>query len=61
MGLKVPNDVAVVGFSNSRRSSYMEPTLSTLDQNPIKIGTLAAKLLFDQIQGKPGFGETKKL
>lgn len=61
MGLKVPQDVAVVGFSNSRRSSYMEPTLSTTDQNPIKIGTLAAKLLFDQIQGKPGYGETKEI
>lgn len=60
-GLKVPEDVSVVGFSNSRRSNYMEPTLSTLDQNPMKIGTLAAKLLFDQIQGKPGFGETKEI
>ncbi|MCQ2374726.1 MAG: LacI family transcriptional regulator [Salinivirgaceae bacterium] len=52
-GLSIPDDVAVVGFSNSRRSSYMEPALSTLDQNPLKIGILAAKLLFDQIEGKP--------
>ena len=60
-GLKIPEDVAIVGFSNSRRSSYIEPTLSTLDQNPMKIGVLAAKLLFDQIQGKPDFSENKEV
>ena len=60
-GLKIPEDVAIVGFSNSRRSSYIEPPLSTLDQNPMKIGVLAAKLLFDQIQGKPDFSENKEV
>jgi DNA-binding LacI/PurR family transcriptional regulator len=60
-GLNIPNDVAVVGFSNSQRSRYMEPQLSTMDQNPIKIGTLAAKLLFDQIGGKAEYGETKEI
>lgn len=60
-GLSIPKDVSVVGFSNSRRSRYIDPSLSTMDQNPVKIGTLAAKLLFEQIQGKPGYGETKEI
>lgn len=60
-GLKIPDDVAVVGFSNSNRSRYIEPSLSTMDQNPVKIGTLAAKLLFDQINGNHGYGETKEI
>jgi LacI family transcriptional regulator len=61
MDLKIPADVAVVGFSNSNRSRYMEPSLTTMDQNPEKIGVLAAKLLFEQIEGKPGYGETKEI
>lgn len=60
-GLKIPDDVAVVGFSNSNRSRYIEPSLSTMDQNPVKIGNLAAKLLFDQIKGNHGYGETKEI
>ncbi len=59
--LQIPSDVAVVGFSNSNRSRYIEPTLTTMDQNPVKIGTLAAKLLFDQIKGNHGYGETKEI
>lgn len=61
LGLKVPEEVMVVGFSNSNRSRYMEPSLTTMDQNPEKIGSLAAKLLFEQINGKPGFGATKEI
>lgn len=61
IGLKIPEEIMVVGFSNSNRSRYMEPSLTTMDQNPEKIGTLAAKLLFEQINGKPGFGATKEI
>jgi LacI family transcriptional regulator len=61
MGLNIPDDIAVVGFSNSNRSRYIEPTLTTMDQNPEKIGILAAKLLFEQIEGKLGHGETKEI
>ncbi|WP_421920447.1 LacI family DNA-binding transcriptional regulator [Marinifilum sp.] len=53
LGLKIPEEVAVVGFSNSRRSRYMEPSVSTMDQNPKQVGREAAKLLFDQLENKP--------
>jgi len=39
----------------------MEPSLTTMDQNPEKIGVLAAKLLFEQIDGKVGSSETKEI
>ena len=61
VGLKIPEEIMVVGFSNSNRSRYMEPSLTTMDQNPEKIGTLSAKLLFEQINGRPGFGATKEI
>ncbi|PID88550.1 MAG: LacI family transcriptional regulator, partial [Bacteroidia bacterium] len=50
LGLKIPDDVAVVGFSNSRRSRYMVPSISTVDQNPRQVGVEAAKLLFEQMK-----------
>lgn len=48
-GLSIPQDVAVVGFSNTKRSRYMTPTLSTINQFPEKIGKAAAYILFEQI------------
>lgn len=48
-GLGIPQDIAVFGFSNSKRSRYMSPSVSTIDQFPEKIGETAAELLFEQI------------
>ncbi|MDQ2178135.1 LacI family DNA-binding transcriptional regulator [Marinifilum sp. D714] len=61
LGLKIPEEVAVVGFSNSRRSRYMEPSMSTMDQNPKQVGREAAKLLFDQMEDKPGAKDVKEV
>lgn len=59
--LRIPEDVAVVGFSNSRRSRYMEPSLSTMDQNPKEVGREAARALFDQIENRPEGEELKEV
>ena len=48
-GIKIPEEIAVVGFSNSKRSHYMSPTVSSINQFPEKIGEKAAQLLFKQI------------
>ncbi len=48
-GLIIPQDIAVVGFSNTKRSQYMKPTLSTINQNPDEVGKLVTDLLFEQI------------
>ncbi len=47
--LRIPEDVAVFGFSNSKRSRYMNPGVSTINQFPEKVGERAAELLFEQI------------
>ncbi len=52
LGLKIPEDVAIVGFSNSRRSRYMVPSISTVDQNPKQVGIETAKLLFEQMEDR---------
>ncbi|HMQ01410.1 MAG TPA: substrate-binding domain-containing protein, partial [Cyclobacteriaceae bacterium] len=49
-GLKIPEDVAVVGFSNWQFSEFVEPGLSTVDQPGFAMGQEAAKLLIRQIE-----------
>lgn len=51
-GLKIPKDVAVVGFSNWLFSSMMEPPLSTVDQPGFEMGQEAARLLIRHIEMK---------
>jgi LacI family transcriptional regulator len=49
-GLKMPDDVALVGFSNWFFSSLMDPPLSSVDQPGFEMGQEAAKLLIRQIE-----------
>lgn len=51
-GLKIPDDVAIVGFSNWQFSALMEPPLSSVDQPGFEMGQEAAKLLISQIDTK---------
>ena len=51
-GLKIPNDIAVVGFSNWLFSSMMDPPLSSVDQPGFEMGQEATKLLIRQIELK---------
>jgi len=49
-GLKIPADIAVVGFSNDQISELIEPSLTTISQPVEKIGRTAAELLINQIK-----------
>jgi LacI family transcriptional regulator len=49
-GLKSPDDVAVVGFSNWSISSLYEPSISTVSQPGYEMGFKAAELLIEQIK-----------
>lgn len=49
-GLRIPEDISIVGFSNTKRSQYMNPSLSTMNQNPEEVGRRAAELLFEQLK-----------
>jgi LacI family transcriptional regulator len=51
-GLKIPKDIAVVGFSNWLFSSMMDPPLSSVDQPGFEMGQEATKLLIRQIELK---------
>jgi DNA-binding LacI/PurR family transcriptional regulator len=60
-GLRMPEDIAILGFSNNEISSYLDPALSTIDQFPGKMGELAAEILFDRIEGKKSKKTIKNL
>ncbi|MEX0778168.1 MAG: LacI family DNA-binding transcriptional regulator [Balneolales bacterium] len=46
---RIPQDIAVVGFSNDLSTSFIEPALTTIDQYPKKMGMIAAKYFLDQV------------
>jgi LacI family transcriptional regulator len=48
--LNMPDDIAIVGFSNWFFSSLMEPPLSSVDQPGFEMGQEAAKILIRQIE-----------
>ena len=50
MGLKVPEDVAVVGFDDSVVSRMVEPELTTVHIDSAKMGQIAATRLFEYIE-----------
>lgn len=51
-GLKVPEDIAIVGFDNIKMSAIFSPSLTTIGQPTYKIGEKAMNLLLDLIRGK---------
>lgn len=50
-GLKVPDDIAVVGFDKISFSNMTNPTLTTIAQPMNKMGSTAANMLINRIKG----------
>ncbi|MEJ1222195.1 LacI family DNA-binding transcriptional regulator [Sediminicola sp. 1XM1-17] len=48
-GITIPRDVSVIGFSNSKNSTIIEPSLSTMEQPGFNIGKYAVKYLLEEI------------
>jgi LacI family transcriptional regulator len=51
-GVKIPQDVALVGFSNWFFGELIEPTLTTVDQPGFEMGQEAARILINHIEMK---------
>lgn len=50
MGLKVPDDLSIIGFTDGIISQFSTPSITTVSQNGIKMGGRAAKLLIDRLE-----------
>jgi DNA-binding LacI/PurR family transcriptional regulator len=54
-GLRVPEDMAIVGFGDEFLASLIEPGLTTVDLHPFRIGQQAASLFLEQMAQKEDF------
>ncbi|WP_316811794.1 LacI family DNA-binding transcriptional regulator [Pedobacter heparinus] len=52
LGYKIPDDVALIGFTNTELADAMNPPLSTVHQPAFEIGLLAAEKLLSLIERK---------
>jgi DNA-binding LacI/PurR family transcriptional regulator len=51
-GLRVPEDIAVVGFDGIALGAFTTPTLTTIDHPRRELGRLAVELVLDRLDGR---------
>lgn len=49
-GLKIPEDIALVGFTDEFHSTVVEPALTSVTHPTLEIGKEAARLFFEQVE-----------
>ena len=55
-GLRVPEDIAVVGFDDIPTARLISPGLTTISQHQEQIGRRAAQMLFERLNGATPMG-----
>mgnify|MGYP000564595948 CR=1 FL=1 len=51
-GIKVPDDISVVGFDNMQHAAFVTPSLTTVHLPLYQVGALACERLIDRIRGR---------
>lgn len=49
-GLRIPQDIGLVGFSNNKITSLVDPQITTIDQPSFEMGKKAAQILIGMIE-----------
>ena len=52
MGKKIPEDIALIGFTNTNLADLFNPSLSAIRQPAFEMGQVATELLFQIIESK---------
>lgn len=52
LGLRIPQDISVVGFDDIREAAYQTPRLTTVRQPLREMGETAAQTLVERIEGR---------
>lgn len=60
-GVKIPDGFSVVGFANEPFTKFMELSITTVDQSPLEMGRMAAKVFLEQIENTNSFKIEKKV
>lgn len=50
-GLRIPEDIAIIGYTDEQHANYVEPKLSAISHQTYKMGETACRLLMEQIKG----------
>ena len=51
MGLRVPEDISICGFTNGQRAVACDPMLTTVEQRGKRVGEEAAEILIEKVEG----------
>ena len=52
LGIKVPEQLSVIGFTDGIISKYSSPSITTVSQNGVKMGEKAAKMLIERLENE---------
>ena len=52
MGLKVPDELMICGFTDGNLATSCDPQLTTVEQNGVEVGREAAEILIGLVEGK---------
>ena len=52
LGIQIPNDISIIGFTDGIISKYSTPSISTVSQNGVKMGEKAAKMLIERLENE---------
>lgn len=60
-GVKIPEEFCVFGFGNEPFTRYLELSISSVDQSPLEMGKMAAKVFMEQINNTDNIKIEKKV
>jgi LacI family transcriptional regulator len=60
-GIRIPEDIAIVGFNNDAVSKIVEPQLTTINYPGVDIGEIAARNLIGHLKGETKLSQTNTI
>ena len=60
-GIRIPEDIAIVGFNNDAISKIVEPQLTTIHYPGIDVGEIAARNLINHLKGVSNLKHTQTI
>jgi LacI family transcriptional regulator len=52
VGIKIPEDLRIVGYSNDPRSAIISPSITTIEQFPVSIGTVIVREVLKRLKNE---------